>query len=260
MKIAILYICTGHYKVFWDEFYTSAEQYFIPGAAKTYFVFTDAKDLPYQDAPNVQVREQELLSWPYATLMRFHIFSRIREELQHFDYIFFFNANAKFLRTITAEEFLPGPQDDGLTVVLSPGFHATPPEALPYEKHQKRSTAYMPKAYRKIYVQGGVNGGMAAAYLQMIETLREHVQRDLDNGIIAIWHDESHLNRYIADKHPRLLSPSYIFPEDRPDLPFEPIILIRDKKPYGGNSLMRKDMTDRKLSLWQRILRRLKNL
>ncbi|MGN7722716.1 family 6 glucosyltransferase [Chitinophaga sp. 22620] len=260
MKIALLYICTGKYKVFWDEFFTSSEQYFIPGAEKEYFVFTDATDLPYKDHPRVHVIAQEWLAWPYATLMRFHIFSRVEAQLENFEYIFFFNANAQFLRTVSAEEFLPGPEHGGLTVVSSPGFHGQPVKNFPYEKKDKRSKAYMPPALRKIYVQGGVNGGTAAAYLALIRELKDNVQADLDKGIIAEWHDESHLNRYIAERRPKVLSPAYIFPEERKDLPFEPVILIRDKNRLGGNAAMRQhtDLHPRP-GIAKRILRRVRN-
>ena len=45
LKIAILYVCVGSYTVFWDDFYKSFEEKFIPNAVKEYFVFTDSKDL-----------------------------------------------------------------------------------------------------------------------------------------------------------------------------------------------------------------------
>ena len=41
MNIGILYIATGRYITFWEEFFKSAEKYFITEATKHYFVFTD---------------------------------------------------------------------------------------------------------------------------------------------------------------------------------------------------------------------------
>jgi len=38
MKIAVMYICTGKYECFWDEFYRTSEQYFYPDIDKHYFV------------------------------------------------------------------------------------------------------------------------------------------------------------------------------------------------------------------------------
>ena len=41
-KVAVLYICTGKYDVFWKDFYISYEKYFLPDCEKHYYVFTDA--------------------------------------------------------------------------------------------------------------------------------------------------------------------------------------------------------------------------
>ena len=49
--------------------------------------------------------------------------------------------------------------------------------------------------------------------------------------MIPLWHDESQLNRYIAETDPahyRLLPPAYWYPEGW-DMPFEQKILVRDK-------------------------------
>lgn len=259
MKIALLFICTGKYSIFWKDFYTSAEKYFIPDATKEYFVFTDDADLPFKDAQGVHVHHQERLGWPYDTLMRFSIFHRVEKELAAFDYIFFFNANTEFIRPVLPEEILPGESEDGLTVVLHPGYYNKPLKAFPYEKIQKRSTAYMPKAERKQYFQGCLNGGTGKAYLQMIKQLMKNTQQDLDNGIIAIWHDESQLNKYVADKHPKVLAPGYAYPEGW-DMPYEPAILMRDKGRFGGSAFMRQTTAEPKLNILQLIIRRIKRL
>jgi hypothetical protein len=252
MKIALLYICTGNYRVFWDEFYTSCEQYFITDAAKEYFVFTDAAELPHSEAPNVHVFHQDKLGWPYDTLMRFQIFSRVKDQLAAFDYIFFFNANAKFITPITAGEFLPGANDNGLVMVLHPGYYTTPQKQFPYEKKQSRSTAYMRKGEGTYYFQGCLNGGTAKAYLALITQLTNNVHTDLDNKIVAIWHDESHLNKYVADKTVKMLAPAYAYPQGW-DLPFEPVISMRDKALLGGHDFLRGVTTPKKKSFLQKV-------
>lgn len=40
-RIGILYIATGRYYVFWEDFYKSAEKYFLPNLEKQYFIFSD---------------------------------------------------------------------------------------------------------------------------------------------------------------------------------------------------------------------------
>ena len=66
----------------------------------------------------------------------------------------------------------------------------------------------------------------------MIIELNKRIDEDYHKGIIAIWHDESHINKYIYEKgNYRLLSPAYCYPEGW-ELPFEKRILVLDKKKY----------------------------
>ncbi len=51
--------------------------------------------------------------------------------------------------------------------------------------------------------------------------LERRTEQDLQNGVIALWHDESQLNRYAAERSDyRLLTPAYWYPEGW-DMPFE---------------------------------------
>lgn len=53
IKIAVLYIVTGRYTCFWNEFYESCEKYLLNDAEKKYFVFTDAEYLDYEENENI---------------------------------------------------------------------------------------------------------------------------------------------------------------------------------------------------------------
>lgn len=226
--VAILYICTGEYAIFWKEFYESYEKFFLRECRKTYFVFTDYQK-SYFDNPNVEVIYQERLGWPYDTLMRFDIFSRIEDDLKGFDYIFFMNANMKCVQSITEEEFLP--ETEGLLFVQHPGFYRKKRKYFTYERN-KKSTAYIKKNEGDYYICGGVNGGKADAYIRLIRTLKANIEKDMENKIIAVWHDESHINRYMIDHDEyRMLGPAYCYPEGWA-LPLQPKILVRDKSNY----------------------------
>lgn len=230
MKVAVLYICTGAYTVFWKEFYESCEQYFLPDCEKHYYVFTDADSLEYFEG-NSRIHRQfrEPADWPYNTLMRFHMFLEIKEELLSYDYVIFLNANCQCVDTISERDFLP--DQEGLVVVKHPGFYDKAPKNYTYDRN-RRSTAYIPYGKGNVYVCGGVNGGRAEVFLSMAEELAHNIDIDLSKNVIALWHDESHINHYIVE-HPayKLLSPSYCWPEGW-NLPFEPKILIREKSRY----------------------------
>jgi len=66
----------------------------------------------------------------------------------------------------------------------------------------------------------------------MCKVLNQRIEADYQKGIIALWHDESQVNRYIlANKDYKLLPPGYCFPEGS-DIPFQPILLVREKSKY----------------------------
>lgn len=229
-RIAILYICTGKYDVFWKGFLRSYEKNFLPNSIKEYFVFTDAPSLYGEDkCKRIHRIFQKKLGWPYDTLMRFQMFDSIADRLQEFDYVFFMNANCKCVSVITEEEFLPKKKD--ILVVQHPGEYNKKPKKFSYGRNPQ-STAYIPKGEGRYYVCGGINGGRTAAYLELIRELKKNVDIDIKNHVIAKWHDESHINHYIyTHDNWEMLSPSYCYAEDW-NLPFEPKILVREKSKY----------------------------
>lgn len=234
MKIAVLYICTGKYDIFWPGFYGSAQRYFLPSARKRFFVFSDAAAEQFAH-PDVTLLHQEKLGWPHDTLKRYHMFLRIADDLSTFDYIYFFNANCVFQQTVGAD-ILPS-EREGIAVVSHPGFFNKKPARFTYDRNPA-SRAYIPRGQGKHYVAGGVNGGTRDAYLRLIRELALAVDQDERHGVTALWHDESHLNKYILHRAYKLLSPAYCYPENA-NLPFPNTITVLDKAHFGGHNALR---------------------
>lgn len=227
VSIAILYICTGQYVNFWEEFYISFEEKFLRNTHKEYFVFTDALTIYNENSNNVHRVEQENLGWPGNTLFRFGIFKKMKEELKKFNYIFFMNANIICVKEITEDMFLP--KENDLLMVQHPGWFNRKPFEFEYDRNRK-SSAYISYVNGEVYVCGGVNGGKTAPFLELIDSLDARIRDDYNKGIIARWHDESHVNKYIIEnKDYRLLSPSFCYPEGW-DIPYEQYLLVLDKK------------------------------
>ena len=227
-KIAVLYICTGKYSIFWKDFYTSCESFFLPEIRKEFFVWTDKEQL-IQGLDNVKVFPRESGGFPADSLYRFEMFLQAENELRDCDYIYYFNANTLFLQPV-GEEILP--DETGLVAGRWPGRRERQhPMFYPYERN-KRSTAYIPP--RKppyVYYTGGMNGGTAESYLKMVRTLNENVREDDRNGIIAYVNDESHLNRYLWEHPCKIMGAEYATPEEfmYRKLKYEPKIIFRDK-------------------------------
>jgi hypothetical protein len=48
-----------------------------------------------------------------------------------------------------------------------------------------------------IYIfMGSFNCGIGNAFLRLICTFSQRIQMDINEDVVALWHDESHLNRY----------------------------------------------------------------
>ncbi len=227
MKIGILYIATGKYACFWDEFYNSAEKYLFPDDEKHYFVFTDSPEIKGE---NVTVYHRECQGFPADTLFRFDMFLSIRDDIEKMDYLYFFNSNVIFEGRV-AEELIPDAEHNYLLGALSPmeSIRKFPPLLFTYERN-KKSLAYI-APYQKgkyHYYMGGLNGGRTPEYLKMCETLAHNIHVDYDNGIVARFHDESHINRYFRDYPPKILGKEFgIFEGWNLSLPGK--VIFRDK-------------------------------
>lgn len=235
-KIGILYICTGKYNVFWEKFYETSEKYFLKSHEKIYFVYSDV-NLCYENNNNVIKINQPKLGWPYDTLKRFHLFLSQYDELIKLDFLFFFNANALFIKEV-GSEILPD-TDQKFVLALHPYYFNKRSEELIYERNPL-STAFVPIGNGEHYFQGCLNGGIASDYLEMAKECAFNIDQDLKQNIIAIWWDESHLNKFFINHNfsPKILDSGYIYPEDS-DLNFEMKIVMRDKNKHGGHNCLR---------------------
>lgn len=216
MKIGLLVVATARYAEFLEDLIASARRYFFQGHELVPFVFTDAASVP-PGAIRVPVRHEP---WPAMTLKRFHLFCEHSALLQDLDFLFYVDADMRFVAPC-GEEVLPR-REDRLVAVAHPGFYRrTPwwgsgprwrPRRLPFERNPA-SLACIPDRSHGPYFAGGFNGGFTDSFLSMARSLRDAVDHDLQRGIVAVWHDESHLNRYLYVQPPKVLPPSYCYPQ-----------------------------------------------
>ena len=178
MDIAVLYIGTGDYSVFWNNFYKSSELYFLPNHKKHYFVFTDDDNI--ETTHNITKIFKKCEGFPFDSLYRFKMFLTIKSELLKYDFIYFFNSNMIFL-TLINDEILPKQNilENGLLAVLHPGHFQKHFIWYPYERNTS-SLAYIPynRIKKYFYFMGGVNGGVSSQYLKLIETCAINIDKD----------------------------------------------------------------------------------
>lgn len=215
-KIGLLIVATGKYIQYVVPLIESGRKYFCKDHNVTYFVFTDGKA---PEASDIVTIYQARLGWPYDTLMRFAMYDQLGDQLQNMDYIFACDADMRFVAYI-GNEIL-----GDLVGTLHPGFVGY---RGTYETNSK-SSAYVQDSEGTSYFAGGFHGGKKTEFLNMVHHITTQIQKDLLNNYIAIWHDESHLNRYFIDHSPTIiLSPAYCYPPSW-GLPYQPKLLALDK-------------------------------
>ncbi|MCT7568955.1 family 6 glucosyltransferase [Aliarcobacter butzleri] len=226
-KIGILFICTGEYWKFWEDFYRSCEKNFLIEEEKHYFIFTDDEKLLNLKDERIHSFFQERMDWPYPTLYRYKIFIKNKSHFGNMDYLIFCNANLFFNKKISRVDLF---NNKKLFATLHPGFFDKKPKKFTYETNI-RSLAYTKKKEDSIYVCGGFNGGTKDEFLNMAEILNYNIDKDSLEGIMAIWHDESHINNYVQNHKEKfnILSPSFCYPQHY-KINMSKKIIVRDKE------------------------------
>ena len=236
MKVAIIFIGTNRYLDFLPTYYENIEKYFLPNSEKTIFAFTDGE---LDDTPdNIKVYHQEHLEWPYITLKRFEIINKARADLDSMDWLVFLDADTRVVDTVTEEEFFSDKPYFGVhhpchALKMQP--HTEYPGA--FETNTDSRAGVTEEDDPSMYYQGCLWGGRVPEVLDMIEELDSRVEEDLSNDVIAVWHDESQLNKFYSEvkEDVHLLGPQYAYPEVFQDhCNFEPKIvhLAKDNSSY----------------------------
>ena len=227
MKICILNIATNKYIQFVESLLDSVEENFLNGHEISALVFTDHEIDESSD--NVKISQIEHEPWPSPTLKRYHYFMKEAEYISQFDYCFYMDVDMRIENKV-GDEIL-----GDLVATQHPGFWFKDVNEFSYERRSE-STAYVSYNEGKMYYAGGFNGGKPEHFLKMSETIVNNIEKDFQNNLIAVWHDESHMNRYLINNPPTIeLNPSYCYPEAvrfNPggwNVPFEPKIVALEK-------------------------------
>lgn len=218
-QIGLLVVATGKYIQFVQPLIESAEHYFLPTHKRTYFIFTDHVD-EVPKADNIVPIFQKKLGWPYDTMMRCKMYVEHQDLYQNIDFMFACDADMRFVDTVGDEilSFRVATQHPG--AVGRRGTYETNPKGL----------AYVADYEGEYYFAGGIYGGSKEEFITINQTIYNRITADQNNGIMPLWHDESHLNRYFIDFKPTLiLSPSYCFPEGWYWLNYHPRLLALNK-------------------------------
>ena len=172
--------------------------------------------------------------WPFPTLKRFEYIVKNSEQIKASN-VLYIDADMVFQNYFDFNHFAQILEKEELILVQHPGyfrprgykklrFYLIDPlqflrDYLLILKHGSLgswetnidSSAFVKRNHRKVYFCGGIWMGQRRAVLEMSQLLSQNINSDLQDNMIAIFHDESHLNRYAIEKNPAKLDPSYCF-------------------------------------------------
>lgn len=223
LKYAIISIATKKYKDFLPGLVKSCEDYFVKSCDKKYFFFTDEEMKLFKTVNSrwVQIEHQE---WPYVTLNRFKYISEALDELKEFDYVIYIDVDMEFVKPVDSFDI----GDKKYFGVVHPYCHHDN-NFYSVEKNCL-STAFIEKKNVDFYAQGCFWGATGYNISNIVNTLKDNIETDMSNGIVACWHDESHLNKFISVNNDDFLifNSVFCYPETW-NLPIEKIIIHKDK-------------------------------
>lgn len=213
-KIGVLLISTGKYHIFVQPLIDDIDKHFFVGHEIEIYLFSDRE-------MNIELRKSECRinvvrvptehkPFPHPTLKRYEFFTNAADKITS-DYLFYLDVDMGIVGDV-GEEILPDESHGGLVVTHHPGFYRG---GWGSTNCNPASKAWIPEEQRKTYFAGGFNGGETKAFLAMAKELSENIADDESRGVMAEWHDETHLNAYMSTRNPKKLTPEYCMVEQQ---------------------------------------------
>jgi hypothetical protein len=261
-NVTIISIATDRYVQFWANLVRSYYALPEPDLNFKWVVLTDSgqklpKDIVELLGTRLQIFQIEHEPWPFVTLYRYKYINEIRNFLTD-ELLVYIDADMKFSGNFLPFSIMANNAGSRLAFVKHPGFYRSRTifsinsirNPLLFMKDflkkliyggigawetRKISTAFVPRKFRKHYYIGAIWFGYRDAFLEMCEYLSIQVTLDESCGVIAKWHDESHLNSYANKIEHLALNPEFCFATSYKALAnLKPIISVVDKNESSG--------------------------
>ncbi|XP_070614553.1 putative glycosyltransferase 6 domain-containing protein 1 isoform X2 [Erythrolamprus reginae] len=211
VTVGLTVFATGKYlDKYLRDFLVSANTFFMRGHRVIFYILVD--DL--SRVPEVKLGPQRTLKlfrvsqphrWQDASMMRMKTIGDLIEESIRFevDFVFCMDVDQVFQSPYGAEAL------DTSVAQLHAWFYNADREAFTYERRPE-SAAYISYQEGDYYYHGAVFGGVPLQVLNLTRQCYQGILQDKRRSVEAVWHDESHLNKYfLLHKPTKLLSPEY---------------------------------------------------
>jgi Glycosyltransferase family 6 len=257
MEISLISIATNGYTKYWLQMINSMISNKQESTRIRIHILTDDPEFVRLNAPShpsvgIMIHKIDSEPWPYPTLHRYKYINSIVDDLdtEYFMYLDAdmkahpgFDNNLKNLFETHEMNFVahPGFWRDKQNLIFTSDFIGLRRHAgdlyrllrfggLGDWETRRKSTAFVPRKGRKLYICGGIWFGKVNRLRELVTTLETNVSTDSEAGLIAKWHDESHLNAWFVKNGGWVLSPEYCFDPTYPQLRhLRPLIEAVDK-------------------------------
>jgi hypothetical protein len=236
-SLGVMTIATNKYVHYWKDLASSIDSLANSKIKVTLHVFTDEveiiQDFRRELDLEVVIHQIPRYGWPEATLYRYRIFHENKESLKE-DILMHIDADMLVFDKFKLEN-LEKSLSSGVCLVQHPGYfrpagkrliqyYLRNPKSLISDlktlfafggigawEQNKRSSAFVPRKNRKDYFCGGIWWGNNVEIMSLCKILSKHVVDDEKSGVMASWHDESHLNWWASQNNPGIENPRYCY-------------------------------------------------
>lgn len=231
-SIAFLVVALGRYRSLVTDLIESLDAFFCkpsgsdaPRAAPLTWkviLFTSDDDsiVPRRLADRVHVVQIRQRGWPHDSMQRPAVYLEHAELWEDADSVVSLDADLTLTAPVCAAWLVPS-----FAAHVS-WWYASPIQDWTLERREA-SAARVRDEEAPAYLTGAIWGGSTEWFKGACEQLRARINKDARADVVAVWHDESHLNRLFADSWPTLiLPPTFVWPEPPLDL-----WLVRHRNP-----------------------------
>jgi len=256
-SIGVLSIATNRYLAFWEAMVKSADLLLFPDQEVNLYVFTDQSESALEMGRSLKrLRVVPIptgdLKWPEAPLRKFDLIRR-HESILKDDVLVHLDADM-LIKSPAGSELSPSEWESGVALVRHPGYRRADQGAfarvnslgvkmglrdvgrqIKYGANgswetRKESMAFVRRSKRDDYVCGATWMGNRDELLELCDVLARRTEHDWRRGVVAVWHDESHLNWWAAERDCSILDSDYCYVEGSPNLAdLQPRIIAVEK-------------------------------
>ncbi|XP_029286628.1 alpha-1,3-galactosyltransferase 2-like isoform X2 [Cottoperca gobio] len=208
-SVALTVFAVGRYlDAYLKTFLNTSEQHFMLGLPVTYYIFTDVPekvpDIKLAPQRSIKVMKVEKNSrWQDVSMMRMKTISDVIESdiRHHCTHVFCFDVDQVFTGRFGSEAL------GDSVALLHAHYYRLPKKYFTYDRNPN-SKAYMQTG--DFYYHAAIFGGLWKSVKALTEACYQGIMEDKRNNVEALWHDESHLNKYMwLHKPTKVLSPEY---------------------------------------------------